>query len=138
MPSNPSKVEVVVYYRYGTIFRQVIKPPVFEWCSSVESLSSNIYLQSVYDVLKDTAPQMFQKCPYKVKYFRFQKLSLFKFFRPQGQFRLTNVTFDISKYPAPFPQGTYKTSLNLSHGNHGQAGWGFMITEVTSELKHSF
>lgn len=63
---NRLQLTVVIYYRYGTIFREVINPPTFEWCSSVESLSANVYLKPIHDLLKDTAPQIFQKCPYKV------------------------------------------------------------------------
>lgn len=133
------QVDLIISYRYGTIFREAIKPPRFEWCSSVDTLSTNIYMKTFYQLLKNKAPQMFRKCPYRVMFsgiliVHTKSISLF---RSQGQLEMTNVTFDTSKYPAIFPQGIYKTSLNVSTVD-GQLGWGYYVHEVTSTLKHSF
>lgn len=58
------QAQLVVFYRYGTIFREVIKGPKLEWCSALKNMKNNAFVMLFYDLLYEKAPQAFQDCPY--------------------------------------------------------------------------
>lgn len=68
------KVEVKLLYKYGTIYREVLHTPVFEWCKFVEENSDDrdfkikSPLALLYGIIKDSAPAVVHKCPYTVCY----------------------------------------------------------------------
>lgn len=109
--------------------------PRFEWCSTLEILESNVYLKHFYQVMKDSAPQLFRKCPFTVSVQRkdgfLSKVSI------QGHLAFNNMTFNPKYYPAMFPEGIYKGELNVSFKDT-PAGYGFAIYEIQSDLKFSF
>ena len=61
---KPTLVEMIYSYRYGTIYREVIHSPKIDWCTFMESGSTNPFILSVTNEFRDSAPNLFQKCPF--------------------------------------------------------------------------
>lgn len=69
---------VIVSYRYGNVFHQVINSKQFEWCSAMSSDGFNPIGKLMVLLLSDSIPQLFHPCPYEVR--RYEKLRVFHFF----------------------------------------------------------
>ena len=120
--TKPFYLQGLVYYRYGTIFRQIIDTKKIEICGVVDGVDTNLLIKLLIDMIKSEIPDLVHKCPYT------------------GDFELKNFTFNmdvIDKATMTFPQGIYRydfflyihdvSSLNVS-----------TIVEVKSQLKESF
>jgi hypothetical protein len=112
----------IFYYRYGTIFRQIIDVKKVEVCGILDGVDTNPLIKLLIDMIKNAAPHIIHNCPYK------------------GDLDLKNFTFNLDlmdKATMLFPQGTYRidTSLFLN----GNSTFNFSGTcEVKSPLKESF
>lgn len=62
----PFQIKVAVFYRYGTIFRQVMNFPSLRFCEIMEGIDKNPYIKMSMDVLSASAPKLFQQCPFAV------------------------------------------------------------------------
>lgn len=60
-----NKVQLSFQYRYGTIFREVVKAE-FEWCSLVDGTSKDLLALSFGELIKQTGMAIFKPCPYPV------------------------------------------------------------------------
>lgn len=58
---------VKLFYRYGTIFREVINSPMVDICSIVTPSFTNIWVKMVRDLIYDTTPGSMHECPYSVR-----------------------------------------------------------------------
>ncbi|CAO1363775.1 unnamed protein product [Diamesa serratosioi] len=87
-------VKVIIEYKYGNVFREVINPPQADWCNFQKSKS--LFFSMVVDLIKDTAPQLVHKCPY------FGRLDVF------------NMTLNANKFLSVFSEGDYRIVESLS------------------------
>lgn len=62
------KVKLNIAYKYGQIFREVVNVPAIEWCNQMEGLGSNPAMNMAVDLIKESVPQLFHKCPYEVSF----------------------------------------------------------------------
>lgn len=119
---KPYYLQIVIFYRYGTIFRQVIDTKRIEVCGLMNGIDTNPLIKLFVDMINNQAPNVLHKCPYT------------------GDFDLKNFTFNtdiIDKNTMIFPQGVYRcdyfvflneaSTLNLS-----------AVGEIKSKLKESF
>lgn len=60
------KVEGKLFYKYGTIYRDVINSPRFDWCNLMEVTTSNEMAKQILNIIRDWAPNIVHKCPFKV------------------------------------------------------------------------
>ena len=120
--NKPAYVQLVLNYRYGTIFRQVLDTHLIEWCGIMDGSATHPWLALVIDQLKGTAPALFHKCPYF------------------GDLDVNNVTIDRQKNnqkSSMFPEGTYRGEL--SYAKDGiQIFKASLSFELKSALKESF
>ncbi|CAO1330774.1 unnamed protein product [Diamesa tonsa] len=90
-------IKIMLEYKYGTIFREVLSPPAIEWCSYKQG--SNVFYTMVVDLIKDSAPGLIHKCPYF------------------GQVVVQNMTFNVNKFLTVFSQGDYRVTIRFSEGS---------------------
>ena len=112
----------VVFYRYGTIFRQIIDVKKLEFCSILDGSDTNPFVKLMIVMLKIQAPHLIHKCPFN------------------GDWDLRNFTVDsnlMDKVSMLFPEGTYR--LDISAFINEKISFNFSGTaDVKSPLKESF
>lgn len=65
------QVHIVMSYRYGNIFREVINSPVIDWCRLMDNSEANVFIKMTLDLVRETIPQVLHKCPYHVSMTKF-------------------------------------------------------------------
>ena len=63
--SKPVYVQMVIKYRYGLNFHQVIDTKLIEWCSAVDGAKINPLAKLFGNFLAEVVPHLFHKCPYE-------------------------------------------------------------------------
>lgn len=76
------KIEVKIFYKYGTIYREVIHTPRVEWCpvmkDYVQPKLINTPLNMMLLMINSSFPTLLHECPYKVCISEFQLTKLFR------------------------------------------------------------
>ena len=120
--TKPIYTQLLLFYRYGTIFRQIIDTKQIEWCSFMEGSATNPLITAWMGLLNQSMPHVFHECPYE------GKLEL-------SNFSLTGNT--LKEDSGVFPQGYYRLVLTFSKKDNV-----FIKVrlegENTSTLKESF
>lgn len=115
-------VRLVVYFRYGIIYREVIDTKLIHWCPLMDGIGSNPFFTVLMDVIKKSIPNLFHKCPYG------------------GVMEFKNITIDneIAKKISIFPEGQYK--YNVTIGDKPDRIVLILVTfvETRSPVKSSF
>jgi Protein of unknown function (DUF1091) len=114
-------VQLIYYYRYGTIFREIMKTKPIDWCQAMKAANINPLFKFIHAMLGDKLKRLLHPCP---------------FF---GNFKFYNVTIDqkATKEISIFPEGMYKLDVKIFMKE-------FMFVnvmaraEVSSPLKKSF
>ena len=120
--TQPFYAKGMVFYRYGTIFRQIIDLKTQEICSMLEGVDVNPLIKFLNDELMRKFPKLVHKCPYS------------------GDVDLRNYTSDmefVDRATMLLPQGTYRFDFSYFFNN----SYTFNLTgvaEVKSPLKESF
>lgn len=119
--TKPYYVQMILSFRYGTVFRQVIDTKQIEWCGFMSGSNVHPYFKLTVDQLRKSASSLFHKCPY------------------DGEIELKNVTVNelYSESAFGFPQGIYRFYLFIFK-NGKQT---FKITtdsEIKSPIKDTF
>lgn len=120
--TKPVFGHTIIYYRYGTIFRQIIDTKKLEICAILNNEDTNPFVRLMIDMLKSRAPNLIHKCPFN------------------GNWDLTNFTVDMDlmdKVSMIFPEGTYR--LDISFFLLDQLTVNFTgMADVKSPFKESF
>lgn len=90
--NKPIYIQMILYYRYGNIYREVIDTKVIEWCEIMDGLTGHLFLMQTIQQIKDIAGDVIHKCPY------------------ENFIEVKNLTLDESKAFDIFPEGIYKLS----------------------------
>ncbi|KAL7012337.1 hypothetical protein ACKWTF_014786 [Chironomus riparius] len=116
---KPLYVRMILYYRYGNIYREVIDTKRVEWCSIMEGMTAHLFLMQTINQIMEIAGKAIHKCPYEVD-IEIKNLTL-----------VDSKTFDI------FPEGIYKLSWSsLNRTLHTL--WRFNTTvQLKSPIKES-
>lgn len=120
--SRPIHIRLVIYYKYGTIFRQIMDTKQLEWCSIMDGTESNTLLKFLISQLKGSLDDLFHKCPY------------------EGEMDLRNVTLDSSLYDKTtqlFPEGIYRGTIFIIK-NDLELGKITVGLELKSPLKETY
>ncbi|CAO1324870.1 unnamed protein product [Diamesa serratosioi] len=113
-------VELTTYYRYGTVYKQIIRTPRVEWCSFMDGNDQNIMMRMVVDLIRDSAPALLKKCPYS------------------GDYKISNLTFNTDRFQSIFPSGNYKMELWMYDDIDDHISKILFNTNVKSVLIESF
>lgn len=122
VPLTKFYVRMIIYYRYGTIFRQVLDINDFDFCNLFDKPNINPLMKLVIDMMRNRVPKVFHKCPYV------------------GEWDLKNYTVVLEFLDHTsmlFPQGIYKVdTLIIFNGSIIHKT--ITTIEAKSPLKESF
>ena len=62
---KPIYIQMILYYRYGNIYREVMDTKRIEWCSIMEGISELLFLMQTIHQIKEIATNAIHKCPYE-------------------------------------------------------------------------
>lgn len=120
--AEPIEGHLIIFYRYGTIFRQIIEIKRHEICSTFFGDDVNPLIKLVVQMIKNKAPNSIHKCPYS------------------GDWSITNFTLDmeiLDRATMLFPQGIYRADIAFYLSNSNTFNFTGMA-EIKSPLKESF
>lgn len=95
-------IQIILNYRYGTVFHPIIDTKCIEWCGLMDKSVSNAFLNFAINQLRKTASELFHKCPY------------------EGEIDISNATLDSTLYDKNtqlFPEGIYRADVFLFKNN---------------------
>lgn len=116
---KPIYLRMILFYRYGNIFREVIDTKSIEWCSVMDGISNHLFIISTIEQIKALAGDALRRCPY------------------EKDIDIRNLTIDETKAFGLFLDGHYKFSL-ITHTKGSNMAWGFNLTfQNKSPLKES-
>ncbi|KAL7012336.1 hypothetical protein ACKWTF_014785 [Chironomus riparius] len=117
---RPVYVNLILFYRYGNIYREVINTKVIEWCTIMDGIANHLFLMQTVELIKQFAGNSLRKCPYNT------------------DIKLNNITIDMTKAMDIFPQGTYKFSWITMNKKSQEFLWKLNATlDIKSPLKES-
>ena len=94
-----------------------MNPPQIEWCNFKKS--SNLLFSMIIDLIKDSASELLQECPYF------------------GRFEIRNMTLNVNKFLSVFSQGDYRVNVYFAEDKTDILKLIFNIN-VKSPIKSSF
>lgn len=107
-------------YKYGTIYRDVLRVRSFDWCDAVNRRSvQSLFTKFYVDMLEENAPEMIHPCPYID--IIFDKVAL----------KTTTVG-------SIFPSGDYKIYSTLKDGDQNLLGSSLVVHSINSSNKDTF
>lgn len=116
---KPLYVQMILYYRYGNIYREVIDTKRIEWCGIMDGVKTHLFFVQILDQIREFAGDNFHRCPYN------------------HDLEVKNLTLDDTKPLDIFPEGTYKFSW-VTRNATLHILWKFNVTlQVRSSLKES-
>jgi hypothetical protein len=108
----------VMFFKYGTIYREALRGPRIDYCSLVNATKeSNIWIYQNVRLIEATAPGLIHPCPYTVSIvgskipFQFERLQ---------EAVVVNATFRVDLYLSVFPTGDYR-SINYYATKSGES-----------------
>ena len=104
----------------GTVFREVMRDKPLDWCKLMLGDSSNLFYSMLVNLVKDSKPDLFHKCPY------------------EGLVDGNNIYIDASKYPSIFPSGVYRTRILFTVPNEVGVISVNVTNTCTSSIKSTF
>lgn len=116
---SPIWVQMILYYRYGTIYREVINTKLIDWCAIMDGLTGHLFLMQTIRQIKSFVGKNIHKCPYG------------------EDIELKNITLDDGKGFDVFPEGIYKSSW-ITRNKTMDILWRFNASiHVRSPIKES-
>lgn len=113
-------MKTALFYKYGNIYRQVVKVPDYELCYTMKRLDIlPMFMQAMFDVMGESGKTVRKGCP---------------FYGRNDYFFL----FDDSKWPSIFPSGMYKIEASACASTlsfHTVIGLIFQLEIVSVILK---
>ncbi|KAG5671042.1 hypothetical protein PVAND_001260 [Polypedilum vanderplanki] len=88
--------ELQLYYKYGTIYREIINVPKINICEVTKIIKTNTLWRGVYDFTQKLLPGVIHECPYNeyvVKDISFHDIPT-AFHFPQGDYRAIAYIYD--------------------------------------------
>ena len=116
---KPFYVQMILSYRYGLIYREVINSKKLEWCEIMDGKSTHLFVTQTISQLKGIVPNLYHKCPY------------------EGDVDVRNLTLDDSKAFQIFPQGFYLFSMYVFDGKENEFFGVNATLQVKSHIKES-
>lgn len=117
--SAPIYAKSSLHYKYGNIYRQVVRVPEFELCGAMKNFNLlPPFLKAVFDVFGESWRPILKGCPYR------------------GEMDL-KVELDDTKWPSVFPTGMYKFEAVIRCPDYVLLA-GFFEMEIKSSILTSF
>lgn len=114
------QADVVYQYKYGTIYRDVLKVKRFDWCDAMDRRSSqNIVIKFLIDLAEENVPDMIHPCPY-------------------SKVIVDKVSVKTATVGSLFPSGDYKVIINTSDADGNFLGSVLTVFSINSSIKTTF
>jgi Protein of unknown function (DUF1091) len=113
-------LQVIINYRYGNVYRQVINTNRIDLCALMEGAVDNIFMKRAIPLFGEYA-YVWHKCPYN------GSIEMNNFVAVEADENSSNI----------FPQGYYRYDVLLFH-NDREAVSIKLASEIKNELKESF
>lgn len=62
-----AKMQATLFYRYGLIYREVLRMPKMNWCHLMSHQAHNLVFKHLIDLQAANFPGTIHECPYKVR-----------------------------------------------------------------------
>ncbi|KAL7031384.1 hypothetical protein ACKWTF_006988 [Chironomus riparius] len=62
--NRPFLFQAILYYRYGTIFREIIDTKKHDICEAFDGGNPNLLVKLIFDMINSRSPGILHKCPY--------------------------------------------------------------------------
>lgn len=121
---KPIYIQLIVFYRYGIIYHQVIDTKKIDWCEFMDGSVVNKFFLGIFESVKDVAKDFLHKCPYK-----------------PGDIELKNFTLQDTAstvYLNIFPDGFYKMWSIIYDKNENIIANSNITAQFKSHVKESF
>lgn len=112
-------MQLILNYKYGTIYREVLNVRPFEICQFANFGTSNIVTKFLTNMVEESAPGILHPCPYK-------------------KFNVTNVSAKTSTIGSAFATGDYKVWLLFTDAKKKQMFSVLIYASINSTDKNSF
>lgn len=112
-------MEVIFYYRYGTIYRQVMKTPKVEFCAVMKAMTGTPLLAVLIDLAKSVEPTAIHECPY-------------------NNLIIKNKPLTLSALKTIFSSGEYRVTMNFTSRNNEEFLFIELLASCISSERNSF
>lgn len=127
------QVNANLHYKYGMIFREVLRTPTLNWCKFAIQRGDNLLADQLYTVLKDSVPSLLHPCPYSVNaVIDVMACSKFNSYLFQDV-NLSNFTVKTMSLISVFPSGDYKLILTANYKGKQIVNVNMVFTFTTSD-----
>lgn len=117
---SPIFWKIVFFYKYGLIYREIIKIPECEVCSMLKNVNNaHPAIKAAIDVIGKSISELMKGCPYQI-----------------GNYSIS-VTHDYSNFPSIIPSGMYKGNISM-RTSYGKTMSLVYEAEVVSSIRTSF
>lgn len=113
------QIEIITFYRYGTIYRQVLKAPKMDFCSLNPNSQGIPLIKEVVKIVQNLDESLVHPCPFY-------------------GYIVKNKPLSISTLPSIFAQGDYKMTFNFTSKKDQGILFIEFLTSLISSEKHSF
>lgn len=135
LSSSDFKFNIIVHYKYGNVFRDVLHSPKFNWCHVMKSKTSNILLTQMIEVFHENFPEFIHECPYSVSRFFYQTKNKVQTLQDLITF---NTTMEMGRVLSYFATGDYKVKIFINtHKNQWIADMWCIMT-ITTDHKEVY
>lgn len=116
---KPFNTRFILSYKYGQIYREVIRVPEFELCGVLRNYNLlPPFIKALLDIFGETMGKFLKGCPY------------------EGVYDVV-MEMDMSKFPSILPSGMYKSDVSIKTIG-SKIFQMFMEIEIVSNIKTSF
>lgn len=107
----------ILFYKYGTIYREVMATPRFDWCQLTNQTSPNLLNEQLMTLIRDSFPELIQKCSYTVtllSWFLLIADSFLHDFLFLREINVFNRTLKTGGLISIFPTGDYRLNFYIT------------------------
>ncbi|CRK95989.1 CLUMA_CG009430, isoform A [Clunio marinus] len=112
-------IDCKMMYKYGTIYREIMRFDNIDFCKIMEEGSKNKLVQAHYGLFNESVPGVLHKCPYT-------------------SIDISNQAIDANKVPSIFPSGEYKNIFGYDTKDRKMIVESTSVLTITSSIKDSF
>lgn len=59
-------MEAKLMYKYGAVYREMIRCPNLNWCQMMKSKQENALVEQLMKLIRQNTPDLIHECPYTV------------------------------------------------------------------------
>lgn len=112
-------MKFLISFRYGTIYREVMKIDKINVCFALKNGEKNVLLVLLIQMIKEMEPSIIHPCPYT-------------------DFLIRNKTVSLKSVPSILPRGDYRITGNLTNNKEEMIVFVELLALVVSSETNTF